>query len=69
MAEEAATLLLENGSYKAETKQQRKQNYPTVEKGKLCIFDRCRFFVYRELFQLSAGIKQCGNKVKTALHL
>lgn len=34
MAEEEATLLLENGSYKAETKQQRKQNYPTEEKGK-----------------------------------
>lgn len=39
MAEIETTLLLENGSYKAETKQQKKQNYPTVEKGELCIFN------------------------------
>lgn len=69
MAEEEATLLLENGSYKAETKQQRKQNYPTVEKGKLCIFDCCRFFVHHVVFQVSAGIKQCGIIVKRVLHI
>lgn len=69
MAEEEAPRLLENGSYKAETKQQRKQNCPTVAKGELCISDHCSFFVRQAVFQVSAGIKQCGNKVETVLHI